>query len=261
MSSLLDDVNQLLNQNKGDSGRLQHIKDTLEKNKPLYISDRQYITTLMKNLQHPDDSPKSYSTRIQSSERTDDDLYSDNENVMRNTNRNSSQNNFNPPPNISSTGQFCGKCGNQIPHNNGFCGKCGYSQNTQTENQHNISNQPQTHSGIKSFQVLSIIGGVLGLLVTLLYALTASFVDHLATSFGGEGFDSEFSALFSVAMPLAIIIYISCFIVPFVIKKTKIVGIYLIISAFVVVIASSYVGILGFALLLPAGILALRQKR
>ena len=247
MSSLLDDVNQLLNQNKGDSGRLQHIKDTLEKNKPLYISDRQYITTLMKNLQHPDDSPKSYSTRIQSSERTDDDLYSDNENVMRNTNRNSSQNNFNPPPNISSTGQFCGKCG--------------YSQNTQTENQHNMSNQPQTHSGIKSFQVLSIIGGVLGLLVTLLYALTASFVDHLATSFGGEGFDSEFSALFSVAMPLAIIIYISCFIVPFVIKKTKMVGIYLIISAFVVVIASSYVGILGFALLLPAGILALRQKR
>jgi|TARA_B110000495_G_C22926450_1_gene541441 hypothetical protein len=261
MSSLLDDVNQLLNQNKGDSGRLQHIKDTLEKNKTLYVSDRQYITTLMKNLQHPDDSPKSYSTRIPSSQITDNDLYSDNENVARNTNSNSSQNNFNSPPNTSSTGQFCGKCGHQIPHNNGFCGKCGYSQNTQTENQHNMSNPPQTDSGIKSFQVLSIIGGVLGLLVTLLYALTASIVDNLATSFGGKGFDAEFSALLSVAMPLTLIIYISCFIVPFVIKKTKIVGIYLIISAFVVVIASSYVGIIGFALILPAGILALRQKR
>ena len=43
MSRLLEYVNELLNQNQGDSGRLQHIKKTLEENKTLYVSDIDYV--------------------------------------------------------------------------------------------------------------------------------------------------------------------------------------------------------------------------
>ncbi len=50
MSSLLDDVNELLRQNQGDLARLQNIKKTLEANKILYVADRQYMTTLTKKL-------------------------------------------------------------------------------------------------------------------------------------------------------------------------------------------------------------------
>jgi rubrerythrin len=48
MSKLLEYVNELLNQNQGDSGRLQHIKKTLEENKTLYVSDINYVTKMIK---------------------------------------------------------------------------------------------------------------------------------------------------------------------------------------------------------------------
>ena len=48
MQSLLDDVNELLSKNHGDESRLLHIKETIEKNKILYVSDRKYLTDLCK---------------------------------------------------------------------------------------------------------------------------------------------------------------------------------------------------------------------
>lgn len=46
MTSLLDDVNRILELGYGDIPRLKHIKETLEKNKMLYVSDRKYLHKL-----------------------------------------------------------------------------------------------------------------------------------------------------------------------------------------------------------------------
>ena len=52
MTSLLEDVNRMLEIGYGDIPRLKHIKETLEKNKMLYVSDRKYLHKLTED--HPD---------------------------------------------------------------------------------------------------------------------------------------------------------------------------------------------------------------
>lgn len=53
-STLLDNVKRLLVLGVGDKGRLEHIKDSLEKNKTLYSSDRNYVENKIKQyLQNP----------------------------------------------------------------------------------------------------------------------------------------------------------------------------------------------------------------
>jgi len=50
MTSLLDDVKRMLELEYGDVPRLKHIKQTLEKNKMLYVSDRKYLYKLTKDV-------------------------------------------------------------------------------------------------------------------------------------------------------------------------------------------------------------------
>lgn len=168
---------------------------------------------------------------------------------------------------------FCDNCGHILRSTAKFCGSCGETVNANLDNQINntgdssnsdnrINNTSdiQQKTGIQTYQILSIIGGVLGLLITLAAAAALSFTSHMAQSFGGEGLADSESEYYTTTVGIAIMIYISCFIVPFVIKKAKIVGMYLLASSFVVLIATGLFGLLGFALLLPAGILALRHK-
>ena len=49
MTGLLDDVNALISKGVGDPSRLEHIKQTIENNKELYSSDRNYVYDLIKN--------------------------------------------------------------------------------------------------------------------------------------------------------------------------------------------------------------------
>lgn len=46
MSSLIDSVKKLIEENKGDAGRLSHILTTLESGKSLYASDEKYVRSL-----------------------------------------------------------------------------------------------------------------------------------------------------------------------------------------------------------------------
>jgi len=154
---------------------------------------------------------------------------------------------------------FCVNCGSQIPDGSKFCSGCGVSETASTERITNRIESDKKHSGIRSYQILSIIGGVLGLISTIAYLILFRLVDVVGSSFG-SGIEESAKQYVSTAAPLAILIYISCFIVPFIVKKTKTIGIYLTVSSFVVLIATSYVGIIGFALILPAGILALRSR-
>jgi len=54
MTSLLEDANRMLELGYGDIPRLKHIKETLEANKMLYVSDRKYLNKLTKD--HPEES-------------------------------------------------------------------------------------------------------------------------------------------------------------------------------------------------------------
>jgi len=60
MTSLLEDVNRMLEIGYGDIPRLKHIKETLEKNKMLYVSDRKYLHKLTQD--HPEKPNKNTST-------------------------------------------------------------------------------------------------------------------------------------------------------------------------------------------------------
>ena len=50
LTSLLDDVKKLLEMGMGDTSRLEHIKQTLEENKTMYGSDKDYLEKL--TLEH-----------------------------------------------------------------------------------------------------------------------------------------------------------------------------------------------------------------
>lgn len=226
---MLNHVNELIRLQKGDLDRLEHIKNTLENKRTMYASDKQYVEDLISKYLPP-------SVESQPDQENPTKIHSS----------------------VSET-TFCWKCGSPLQTNQNFCPKCGASKTQSPERIESHAESEKKHTGIRSYQILSIIGGVLGLITTLAYLTLYSFFDAIGSSFG-SGFEESFKQYISIAAPLAILIYISCFIIPFVVKKTKTVGIYLTISSFVVLVATSYVGIIGFALMLPAGILALRSK-
>ena len=54
MTSLLDDANRMLENGYGDIPRLQQIKEILEQNKMLFVSERKYLVKLARD--HPETS-------------------------------------------------------------------------------------------------------------------------------------------------------------------------------------------------------------
>jgi len=93
----LDDVNNLIKLGKGDQGRLEHIKATLESNKILFASDREYLQRLVSD--NLESSLSSEPAKIPEERK-----------------------------------EFCGKCGAEISDNSSnFCSKCGTSRNNNSE--------------------------------------------------------------------------------------------------------------------------------
>ena len=157
MQSLLDDVNELLSKNHGDESRLLHIKETLEKNKILYVSDRKYLTDLCKrhlNQKNPEVKKQVF---LKYSQKSESELYSENENVVNENVVNENVVNENvvnenvvnentlinentklnlDTNNISKNNLFCNNCGSKILENTQFCTECGSS----------LNNSPQTNS-------------------------------------------------------------------------------------------------------------------
>lgn len=93
----LEDVNRLIDLGVGDKGRLEHIKDSLQNNKTLYDSDKDYLQKLKEQYL----KTGSVSEKHESSDSTE----SHTEN--------------------SSSTVYCTKCGNKITSNSHFCPNCG----------------------------------------------------------------------------------------------------------------------------------------
>lgn len=74
MTSLLDDVNRMLENGYGDITRLKQIKETLEQNKMLFVSERKYLVKLERD--HPQTAKVDSRKYDQSSTKhsTDEDL-------------------------------------------------------------------------------------------------------------------------------------------------------------------------------------------
>jgi len=156
MQSLLDDVNKLLSKNHGDESRLLHIKETIEKNKILYVSDRKYLTDLCKrhlNQKNPEVKKQVF---LKYSQKSESELYSENENVVNENVVNENVVNENvvnentiinenteinlDDRNIQGNNLFCNNCGSKILENTQFCTECGSS----------LNNSPQTNSSTQS---------------------------------------------------------------------------------------------------------------
>jgi len=156
MQSLLDDVNKLLSKNHGDESRLLHIKETIEKNKILYVSDRKYLTNLSKrhlNQKNPEVKKQVF---LKYSQKSESELYSENEKVVNENVVNENVVNENvvnentiinenteinlDDRNIQGNNLFCNNCGSKILENTQFCTECGSS----------LNNSPQTNSSTQS---------------------------------------------------------------------------------------------------------------
>lgn len=128
---------------------------------------------------------------------------------------------------------------------------------------------------MRNYQVLTLIGAALGILTTIGYFMLTGALDAVSDSFNESPYMSEESRrqyretqnsmnYIYAAVPSSILLQIIAIIVAFVAtkprKQTKFAGIVLILISIGTLIATSWIGILPFALLLPAGILAIRFK-
>jgi hypothetical protein len=125
---------------------------------------------------------------------------------------------------------------------------------------------------MENYQILSLIGCIFGILLTIGLVLTVGVLTSVSDNFFNmsrpteqertlhEADKSKISP-FLTGTAIAFFLYIFMLIITFVVKsKLKVVGIILIVFGIICVAITNGWGIIPFALLLPAGIVALRHK-
>ena len=123
LDELINNVNELIRLEKGDLGRLTHIKDTLQQNKTLYESDKEYLEKLSR--QYLDGKPNEDETHY---DQPNSNLF-----CFKCGQNLKSDNSFCPicgtPQEKQQAESFCGKCGNKVYGNNP-CISCNQSSNS-----------------------------------------------------------------------------------------------------------------------------------
>ncbi len=113
---------------------------------------------------------------------------------------------------------------------------------------------------MKSYQIIILIGSVLGLLVTL----SAGFVLFSLHNYLDENNvqrDNSSDSSIKVSVVVAFIAYILVVVLSFITNNTKIIGSLSILTSFVVFGATGGFGIIGFIFLLIGGVVALVYKK
>lgn len=131
---------------------------------------------------------------------------------------------------------------------------------------------------MRTYQTLSLIGCILGMLLTIGLFMTLSFFsgtvgvlvnvsknlspNNPQNAVNQQNYENTKarSDILSTGLAFSFLFYIGCIVITFVIKNTKAVGIILLSLGFIATIITNGWGIIPFALLLPAGIVALRLK-
>ena len=126
---------------------------------------------------------------------------------------------------------------------------------------------------MRNYQTLTLIGSILGIVIAFAVIAFMGVLDIGLTSLGNlttstqeelqvERVDraADLQYIYTTG-GVAIVLYIVALVIAFVIKqKTKIIGIVLLLIAVATLILIGLFGVIGFALLLTAGIVALRYK-
>lgn len=139
LNKLVDNVNELIRLGKGDLGRLTHIKDTLQQNKILYESDKEYLEKLSK--QYLNDKSNVDATHY---DQPNSNLFC-----------------FKCGQNLKLGTSFCPKCGNKIYDTNPYV-NCNQSINSSTKHKNKGRN----------------IGIVFGVIIFLFFVLVISSSDY-----------------------------------------------------------------------------------
>jgi hypothetical protein len=130
---------------------------------------------------------------------------------------------------------------------------------------------------MRNYQTLTVIGGIITILIILAVGFLFSLGNVMHQSFGNYttqyGTQSQINQYnkdrqmfnggvdyMAAAIPVGIFGSVIAMILVFVIKRLKALGIILIVLGVIVVIATGGFGIVGFAMFVAAGIVALRWK-
>ncbi|MGI9566722.1 MAG: zinc ribbon domain-containing protein [Nitrosopumilus sp.] len=238
--SLLEKIEYLLNQDIGDSSRLEHIKKSIAENKKLYNSDIQYVEELERKVQNG-------LTKNPNRHHIDDD---------------------DDDGGGSYSGNPCWKCGKDLTRSSKFCSFCGIKQD-QPDSEFDlalsrrlkrVNNPLKMISNLHSYQILAVIGGFAALIPILIAMSNMERILEIIEFYTNRdlsGFTIGFIALGGISGLLCSVVIL----IPFWVKKPKKVGKILFFSSFGILIFSVAVGIVGFVIILFAGILALKKRR
>ncbi len=227
IKSLLGKVELLINSGIGDVSRLTHIKNSIIEKKKMYNSDIQYVESLL------------------------DANFEKNEQPINDVEKTSSFN--------------CPKCGNTILPSSNYCSFCGIPQQKYFDAEV-FSSRFRTrsfpfrfHISINSYQLLAILGGLAAMIPSLVAVYTIDKILFSLESYTGRDL-SGFTNLFIAAGIVTSVLCIFVITISFIIEKPKKVGKILFFISFPILIISLGVGVIGFALILLAGIMALQRR-
>ena len=108
---------------------------------------------------------------------------------------------------------------------------------------------------MRSYQIIILIGSILGLLIIIGVSTTLGMV----SSMFGVPMDQDTEYVYGM-VAIGFILYIVNLIIAFIVKNSKAVGVVSIISSVVILLANGIFGLVGFALLLAGGIVAIAFK-
>ena len=218
----------MLNSGIGDVSRLIHIKTSKLEKKKIYNSDIEYIESLVDTHFEKNEEPTH-------------------------------------EPELATKTFNCPKCGNAISQSANYCSFCGITQQKYFDGEvfsSRFSSRAfpfRFHLGINFYQILAILGGLAALIPSLVavYTIQRILVSlELYTRRDLSGFTNLFIAAGIAASVLCIFVIV----ISFLIKKPMKVGKILFFVSFAILIISLGVGVVGFALILLAGIIALQRR-
>ena len=169
MNTSLDNVNELLRLKCGDTYRLEHIKQTLENNTLLYISDKNYLQKLVE--QHHDQIKKTKNVKFEFKQKTS--IHDTNDSVTPTI-----------PTDDSVTPTIplnCISCGKQMETHTQFCSHCGKSQNPSIQtsvSSHYQYSQPNTSVNSMNDLPFAVRRKTLGYVIGVFVPFGSLFLFH-----------------------------------------------------------------------------------
>ena len=218
----------MLNSGIGDVSRLIHIKTSILEKKKIYNSDIEYIESLVDTHFEKNEEPTH-------------------------------------EPELTTKTFNCPKCGNAISQSANYCSFCGITQQKYFDGEvfsSRFSSRAfpfRFHLGINFYQILAILGGLAALIPSLVAVYTIQRILVSLELYTGRDL-SGFTNLFIAAGIAASVLCIFVIVISFLIKKPMKVGKILFFVSFAILIISLGVGVVGFALILLAGIIALQRR-